>query len=869
MQNPNTLGTQTLQHTDNVRSDRSDIPGMTRREFNYLLAATVTALLWPQRTQAQSNSARAPAPTDQSTDKSPGVHEIVPEIPLTLRTLDGAGTLSFIDAIVAMAREKPSFIANILKYTGLTGQPTHTHGSNHPPFPMENMTAALIMNVIRAGAFGAEVRHDTLHEMRTTLTGVGLLMGLTSLAKGIEKVEAETEAMAQAEAESLQINPEAELANSIFQMTVLSSLTQVPLTAFGNAKLGNSEICEIQKALESLYLKVYTDLGHNNGTEFLSHVEQIENPQIRARAIALRQKYQKEDVVEPAGEDLKRAWVAEASMHTQDISTLLMAMGCNTTQAAFGDAGPLIGLYQSYGLEGVQKAIPAVLPYTFWKGVEGAMAGAQRAGISPKLFLTREKLTYAVEFLISTWKNFFLYLVHAGPATMAKVGGKDYPYRRKNGNGNGSGMDFSIIEQIAHDLNMIGSTITEAVINSCSKDSFDIDRFRNCMKTLTSMDNALKHKIGEIVLASPEKDRSTVVAEASLEISKADEQTFQKFLDMLDSGNSIQENNMNALKEFLDLFQALIVTIPEEDRKASLIEEIKRILEREKPTISTLLSKDHWHEQIGPELTDTLFVVMLQGLHLPFLINTVEREFYRNGAFKRLPLVVREWLSVGLNNAISMFADNWADCVAHSKWLTTMYFDELDTDLHQLGIMEQGRYTKTLEEHAREHPFRDDSTQIIPERFQRKNEYVRNTILHLTEKYPQDVLKLTGIWQKLARKSDEYYHKSLIMSLLPAVTGGGKALTGNSPNFTFGAGNTDFTLITTLEDFKRHPLYHLWEFISSTIYTINIGPVIARSIGNSPDSANQQISGMLQEQFKRDFPKFFEKLQSLHKPTSV
>ena len=42
--------------------------------------------------------------------------------------------------------------------------------------------------------------------------------------------------------------------------------------------------------------------------------------------------------------------------------TILMSTACDDSQAALGDPGPLVGLYQNYGIEFLQ-AIPSLILY--------------------------------------------------------------------------------------------------------------------------------------------------------------------------------------------------------------------------------------------------------------------------------------------------------------------------------------------------------------------------------------------------------------------------------------------------------------------------------------------------------------------------
>ncbi|PJC39058.1 hypothetical protein CO044_01725, partial [Candidatus Peregrinibacteria bacterium CG_4_9_14_0_2_um_filter_38_9] len=301
-------------------------------------------------------------------------------------------------------------------------------------------------------------------------------------------------------------------------------------------------------------------------------------------------------------------------------------------------------------------------------------------------------------------------------------------------------------------------------------------------------------------------------------------------------------------KQLRELYQ-------QEGQKTPSILAVAKILQ-DNPKIRDLLDFNYWHHKIGAELTDTMFVVFLQGLHLPFIINTVERGVYNNPVFRKMPLVTQECFSVLLNDGVSMFADNWADCVAHSKWLTTMYFNELSKVHEELSA----KYLEA-KEHIDGAYFEDNISEKVPERFAKRKQQFAALVGHLKSKNPKDADQLDVVLENYVENAENYYYKTMIMAMVAAVTGGGKAKTGNAPHFTFAAGEDDFTLIETLDDFKRHPLYHVWELIFSTGYAVFVGPAIAKSLFGK--SAGVQIQKMMQGRFKDAFPEFEKKLNEL------
>jgi hypothetical protein len=112
----------------------------------------------------------------------------------------------------------------------------------------------------------------------------------------------------------------------------------------------------------------------------------------------------------------------------------------------------------------------------------------------------------------------------------------------------------------------------------------------------------------------------------------------------------------------------------------------------------------------------------------------------------------------------------------------------------------------------------------------------------------------------------------MLMAMTISVVGAGKSLPGDSTHFTFAAGETDFTLAVTLLDLKRHPLYHVWELLFSGAYAMVAGPFLAQmfvapvfmkwGVGSG---ALETMRGMMQEEFRKQYPGMAERFQRLEK----
>ncbi len=110
----------------------------------------------------------------------------------------------------------------------------------------------------------------------------------------------------------------------------------------------------------------------------------------------------------------------------------------------------------------------------------------------------------------------------------------------------------------------------------------------------------------------------------------------------------------------------------------------------------------------------------------------------------------------------------------------------------------------------------------------------------------------------------------MIIAMTISVVGAGKSLPGDSTHFTFAAGETDFTLAVTLLDFKRHPLYHVWELLFSGAYAMVAGPFLAQTFVAPAFSrlglgsgALETMRGLMQAEFRKQYPGMAERFHVL------
>jgi hypothetical protein len=289
-----------------------------------------------------------------------------------------------------------------------------------------------------------------------------------------------------------------------------------------------------------------------------------------------------------------------------------------------------------------------------------------------------------------------------------------------------------------------------------------------------------------------------------------------------------------------------------------------KVLQRN-PRVRELLDINYWHGRIGPALTDTMFVVLLQGLHLPFLLSTSDRVMSGAPWFTGLPLRAREVISIVYNNALGMFVDNWADCVAHARWLTSMYLGDLTARVVALaGDLPE------VEQALRAGHFEDDPTRLVPERFKTRVEQLTVLFGVLERRHPGEAGRLEAARQALLETAQGYFFSSMLIAMTISVVGAGKSLPGDSTHFTFAAGEKDFTLAVTLKDFVRHPFYHVWELIFSGAYAMFAGPLLAERLvapGFSKLGIGSgffvRVETLMREEFRALYPGLAEQFERL------
>ncbi len=797
-----------------------------------------------------------------------------------LALLDALGVACFSDAMHALIAKKDSVVQKVFRGVGLptynTGKLDHSRGHKEK-FPLENMHLAAVLNLIRASAFSREVREETIHEFETAVQGVLLLMGLTSVARGVLTASHVSE-IAEANEKNIRLAPEKTIEDSIFQLTLLSAATQAPLTSFGNAAIGNHEFKEAALAFKVIYIRLLPKNGIDmSRPEIVNHLRHelanYDNAVVRERVGKVLQNSELASY-EQFADALERA----AIEHTHDLMTLLMATSCDDAQAAAGDPGPLIGLFQTFGTDFLQ-VIPAMIPFTIYIGIERVFVAAARFGVPGSRIFTRERLNYMAKFLQATWVNLIKYFATAAPSISSKITGTHKT--SKAADKVTTGVDFSFLEQILRDAESAIMAVLDAITGSFNGKTLDIKRVQQAVEMLQENNREWKVKVGDLAAQRifPAQEEQAILTKEeviaiqhSIQGKKAprsrpyeegkveDLSDLQIELSKLASSGDVQaiEGFASRLAEIknkhgAELRQAVLGALKAQGRKP-IIEAVREIL-KSTPRIRDLLDFNYWHDRIGPALADTLFIVFLQGLHMPFLISSAERAMYKAGWFKKLPLPAQEELSIVLNYALGMFADNWADTVAHSKWLVTLYFGQLDRELLEALQAHPEVTRQWLADY-----YQDDSRHKIPQRYLGKITQTAALMEHLKTTHRDEAEKLEALMQRYVENARKYYCRNMVIAMEIGVIGAGNSLPGDSTHFTFAAAQKDFTFAVTLADFKRHPLFHVYKLLFGSLYAIYIGPALAQNLGAG---VQNDMRAMLQAGFRSRYPGFEDKLREL------
>lgn len=818
--------------------------------------------------------------------------------PMSLQLLDLLGTINFADAMGGIAIQGDSFIQKLLGKAGING-PGHHAGvedeQHQHVFPLANFIVAAGLNAVRATAFGPHAREETIHEFETTLIGVAMLMGLTSVAKGIISSEATAIQMLEHDPGSRRADQQDIIIDNIFQLTMISAATQIPLSSFGNAAIGNEGFREARAAFNALYaalLPPADESARMSREEIVAHIRaqlsEADNPVMRRQVTPLL-----DDASLVTRDQFAAALQGAATWHTHDLMTILMSTACDDSQAALGDPGPLVGLYQNYGVDFLQ-ALPSLIPYTILIGVERALWAMHRTGFRRPLF-TPARFVYMRHFLKETWRNLVVYFATVAPDISSRITGTRRVANAKSTE-ESVGVSFSVLEQVLKDIE---STITAIMDPFMSDQVLDERKTRKAVAELQDAVRLWHQTMGRRVAGRlfPPRPGNEHGVNVTRNEALADQAAT---LGEKESGSAPYPYKKDELPQNLKDLQIRLAAIVNEAGIESFAREVRRVrraigpqLEREiqaefarqggKPTVTTalevirknprvrdLLDINYWHGRIGPALTDTLFIVMLQGLHLPFLLSTSERFMYEAAWFRSLPLTSREILSVLYNNALGLFADNWADCVAHAKWLANMYFGDLAAQLEELS----GDYPEVATALSSGY-FADDETDTIPERFKANAAQASALFDVLQRRDAGNIARIEAARRRYLETAETYYFKSMIIAMTISVVGAGKSLPGDSTHFTFAAGEADFTLAVTLLDFKRHPLYHVWELLFSGAYAMVVGPYFAQTLVAPAFSklgigsrVQETMRGLMQEQFRQQYPGMAERFQQLQQQSA-
>lgn len=675
-----------------------------------------------------------------------------------------------------------------------------------------------------------------------------------------------------------------------FQLTFLPTLTQLPLTAFGNASLWWREYDKVKEAYELIFAQL------PNETEELIQV--ISSPDFTTGNKKI-DKNIKSFIWEVKHDENFKSNIIEKL--TKDLMILLMSTACDDSQSALWDAGPIIWLMQSYWFLEALKVIPATLVYTFYTAFSRSLAASNRVWISYSNVFNAKNWEYWWHFISHTWLNLLNSLRNSSERFFWK-NPKISRYQKWR--------DSMFPQQIFTDAQSMFDLLWEPIQSELCEKKFNEKRIFDAIKKIEEKLGDVDSLIGRMaqnenkywnindikqeaetnilgpISNNPEiaELQKTLIEMAKKDKkakeSKKDEEFSQEYLQYKEITKFSQEIE-KVTKQIQDELNTKVNSV---DWKSWASLWIILELLQEKPNWKSLINFDYWHDKLWPEIADTVFAVTLQGFHLPFIIATIDRVVYKAEWFKNLPLKVREIISALLNDFISMFADNWADAVAHSKWLTGMYLEEIWLGIDSKFFKEfaenkakdyaankllketeklnnDWKISKELEELKKDF-FKDDHKLLIWERYERLENNFIALVDFLIKRNPEKKQEFEFSRDEILKKSDLFYRRSMLMTIISAVTGGWKSKLWNAPHFTF---SKDIELIDTLQDLKKHPLYQVYDTLFSSFYSTSFWDILVVW----KETPWNKVRKALQQNFIKAYPWFIKKLEKFWKADEI
>ncbi|MDP3976009.1 MAG: hypothetical protein Q8P95_03765 [bacterium] len=281
-----------------------------------------------------------------------------------------------------------------------------------------NLFAGVILNMYLA-THGPKSKQEVIHGFKEAGLGVGMLLTATSVGAGIQVTEerflqavheADVKTRKETEAEmGKRPSPvdkirgfQSGIATVMGAAPVAAALSQIPIFAFGNARVAASKMEACKRLSEDLF-------GVCEGMT-CAQVEELakslENPVITKTLLV-----QAGQVKSRADGTFTRVDCGKMSdQYVTNFGIGMLSGTMDLTQAAGGDVGPaVVGAIQSFGPLEMLKSGLSTLLCTIGMGFEESAAMAKRLGVPISDLVNKRTIGESLKFALKTWGNLFQY----------------------------------------------------------------------------------------------------------------------------------------------------------------------------------------------------------------------------------------------------------------------------------------------------------------------------------------------------------------------------------------------------------------------------------------------------------------------------
>jgi hypothetical protein len=816
----------------------------SRRDFLKMVAAlgvlsSIGAVL-EQTAKAQEG---APVDTDAIDEDIAKVAEALEDSPETFDNAEAIQWLicfNFLDGIVSLGRKRQPIlgyaILRLFEATGLNAQVGMK--DHHVEYPTVSLVSGTLLNMWLAQQ-SEEQKHLVHHTFEEAAVGTSMMTIAASLSNGIgvnerdhltliheadelrvekaktsvhaddsedeaatgkiEKIPAEIDTLITAMADVIQMAPFA------------ATLTQFPLFAAGNAAVTRGKMnsaldlaneigglfvgCSIADLKETLEYHSPGDRGAAMAkSRQRSSFSKISNPVVSK--LLADQLAGIKDSEKFSPEQAK----AFAENYIREIGLGIMSGTIDLAQTVVGDVGPALAApLQSVGVEETCKTAKAHLLFALLISVEETVALEKRMGVPVGTLINPTYAKAAGEFAMECLKNFGGYLL--------------------NLQGKGA-VNYSLLSQLIGDISATMQAGLQGVTRlfrhgeESPVDRVLFDRATEEFQALRGVHNSLIHdaKSGEASLPLDAKARNAAMLLAGLnmdeEVEKVKGGSFAEGLQEIEaslreSSGTLTEKQaafIQKLEELGKLFEG------QENLKGRTLKEkmekMKTLLHRKSGRLD-LLDFEYWVEHLGPEISETAFVVFLQGIHLSGLIPKMSK------AYGTLPKVkdrgtelVALTGSFATTAGLSTVADNWAATLTSIKLIPKEIYIPMFKE----------KYGLTDEEMPALSDVDPPLTQLL------------KVTVAIEKKLTAAGKPTETLYEEMGRA----FSTTKSLSILAGVMGGGETTIGNSPHFAMLVGQLKdiITLGASVQDIFNHFGHHFTRFSSTLAYAVYATPMI-------------------------------------------